>query len=167
MGRLWKWHWLWPYASFWHHHSQNAWKGLVWRIWICQDNDVPIRGFCHIGIRIFIDKVCRRSKEKQKADIDSIVKASIDITTVASASIALLLIVFATPLSTFLNAPSLASTFQALGLLIIVRAISTTQYGILAGFGDFKRIAYSNTLSGVVMIVGCILLPIIWESRGH
>ncbi len=66
MGRLWKWHWLWPYASFWHHHSQNAWKGLVWRIWLCQDNDVPIRGFCHIGIRIFIDKVCRRKQGKAK-----------------------------------------------------------------------------------------------------
>lgn len=114
--------------------------------------------FATLGLGYSSTKFVAESKEKQKADIDSIVKASIDITTVASASIALLLIVFATPLSTFLNAPSLASTFQALGLLIIVRAISTTQYGILAGFGDFKRIAYSNTLSGVVMIVGCIPL---------
>lgn len=95
---------------------------------------------------------------RDKALVFNIVRDSLKITIVSSSILALLLIVFATPLSIYLEEPSLAMPLRLLGLIVICRALTTTFSGILAGFDSFKVLAYNSIYSGIVMICTCVPL---------
>ena len=122
--------------------------------------------FSTLGLGYTSTKFVAEYMTKDATKLTSIVHASINITAVTSCIIALLLFIFAHPLSDFLNAPSLVMPFRFLGFIVIMRALSTTQFGIMAGFGDFKKIAYANAISGVFMFSICIPLTYYYSLRG-
>lgn len=96
----------------------------------------------------------------------SIVRDSMKITIGFSGFIALLLLLFADNLADFVDSPSLVNAFRALAGVIVFRAITTTQIGILAGFKDFKNVALNSLYSGLFMLAICVPLTYFWSLTG-
>lgn len=122
--------------------------------------------FSTLGLGYTSTKFVAEYMVKDASKLKSIVHASINITAVTSCVIALLLFVFAGQLSHFLNSPSLIMPFRVLGVIVVLRAMNTTQFGIMAGFGKFKNIAFVNAISGIFMISSCIPLTYYFSLKG-
>lgn len=122
--------------------------------------------FSTLGLGYTSTKFVAEYRARACGEIRGVIRASMDITLAISVAIALLLFVFARPLAEWLAAPTLCMAFQALGAIIVLRAVGTTQAGILAGFGDFRKLAYINTSSGVFMVTACVPLTWLWGLRG-
>ena len=56
--------------------------------------------------------------------------------------------------------------FQALAIVVVFKAVTTTQIGILAGFKDFKISAVNSFLSGIVMLLLCVPLTFYFGLSG-
>jgi len=94
--------------------------------------------FSTLGLGYTSTKFVAEFKSKNPRQVRPIINASIRITSAVSCTIALLLILFAHPLARYLNQPDMSLALQVLGFIVVVRALNTTQFGILAGFGNFK-----------------------------
>lgn len=122
--------------------------------------------FSTLGLGYTSTKYIAEYRAKDPSKIVGIARASLNITLFVSLLIALLLFVFASPLSIFLEAPSLKFPFQVLGIVLVLRALTTTQMGIMAGQGIFKSIAYVNFISGMLMLTLCIPLTYYLSLKG-
>lgn len=122
--------------------------------------------FSTLGLGYTSTKFIAQYKTDHPKYLRSIVKASISITTTISVAIAVALFSLAQPLSMYLNEPTLASAFRWLSAIIVFRAISTTQFGIISGFGSFKSIAVINILVGVFLLFSSAILTYFFGLKG-
>lgn len=122
--------------------------------------------FSTLGLGYTSTKFIAQYKTDHPKYLRSIVKASISITTTISVAIAVALFILAQPLSMYLNEPTLASAFRWLSAIIVFRAISTTQFGIISGFGNFKSIAVINILVGVFLLFSSAILTYFFGLKG-
>lgn len=122
--------------------------------------------FATLGLGYTSTKFIAEYKAKNKNQVAPIINASICITLTTSCIIAFCILIFATPLSGFLKAPDMALALRVLAAIVIIRALNTTQFGILAGLGEFKRIAQINTLSGLSLFGVCIPLTYFFSLEG-
>lgn len=125
-----------------------------------------IAAFSTFGLGYTSTKFVAEYKKKDKTQVNIIIDDSLLITAISSIFLASLFIIFAVPLAEFLNEPKLYLSFRMLGGIIIFKAISTTQNGILAGLGEFKRIAINNVIAGVFMMGICVPLTFYWGLLG-
>lgn len=102
----------------------------------------------------------------QKENVYSLVCSSLKVTLFTSSILAVLLIYFSNSLAHLLDEPSLSKAFQYLGIVIVAKALCTTQNGILAGFKSFKYIAINTIISGIVMFVLSISFTYFWGIEG-
>lgn len=117
-----------------------------------------IASFASFGLQYTSTKYIAEYKQKDPSQIISIAHDAIIITLYTSTIMCMLLMLFAKPLSNFINIPEMKIPFQILGCLIIFRGLISCQNGILAGLGEFKSIAYTNVISGSIMLALCIPL---------
>ena len=106
------------------------------------------------------------SIEDGSKSLRSIIKGAVAITFSFSLFLALVLIVFANHVAIFLEEPSIVVPLRYLAVLIVVRAINTTQIGILSGYKDFKSIAKNVTISGITMLLAAIPLAYYYSLIG-
>lgn len=84
-----------------------------------------------------------------------------------SGGMALLMFVFAPYVaSQWLDADHLATPLRILSVLIIFNAVTTTQIGVLSGFGRFKAIAQINCIIGVLTFLLSVLLTWLYDLNG-
>ena len=117
-----------------------------------------IAGFATLGLGISSTKYIANALKEDKSAVRALSRDAVQITVIFSALLAIGLLIAATPLARFLDEPGLAWAFRILGVIIICKALNTTQNGILAGFGDFRTIARNNVISSTVMLLGCVPL---------
>ncbi len=122
--------------------------------------------FSTLGLGYTSTKFVAEFKSKNTRQVRPIINASIRITSAVSGTIALLLILFAHPLARYLNQPDMSLALQVLGFIVVVRALNTTQFGILAGFGNFKVIAKINGISGITLFILCIPMTYFFSLKG-
>lgn len=122
--------------------------------------------FSTLGLGYTSTKFIAEHRTSSPEKIAGIIKASIQITSTISFSIAIILFIFAKPLALFLNEPSLQIAFQALGTIVILRAIYTTQIGLISGFGEFKNIAFINVVFGASLLALSIPTTFYWGLKG-
>lgn len=122
--------------------------------------------FATLGLGYTSTKFVAEYVTRDLTQVRGVVRASLLITTVLGLSIATLLFLFSTSLAAWLDEPTLRTAFQALGVIIVLRALATTQMGLLSGFGAFKPLAFINTISGVFMLAVCIPLTYLLGLRG-
>jgi len=115
-----------------------------------------IASFATFGLGFTSTKYIAQYISEQSQYIKCIVRDSITITLVFSGLIALLLVSFAHPLANFVEEPSLKIAFQALAGVVMFRAITRTQIGILSGFKQFQLIARNSVISGIFLLLICI-----------
>lgn len=122
--------------------------------------------FATLGLGYTSTKFVAEYKTKDKSQVAPIINASVCITLTTSCVVAFCILIFATPLANFLKEPAMALALRVLAAIVIIRALNTTQCGILAGLGEFKKIAQVNTFSGLSLFVACIPLTYFFSLEG-
>lgn len=98
--------------------------------------------------------------------LKSLVNGIIKITLVFSSFLGLLLLLFATEIARFIDAPYLDNCLRYSSIIVVLNALNSTQIGILSGFKEFKRLAVINSYSGVVTFVSAIVLTYYYGIDG-
>lgn len=122
--------------------------------------------FAAMGLGFTTTKYIAYHLQESPKYVKSILSDSLVITLSFSGFIALLLVCFAKPFAIMIKAPSLTIAFQALAAIIIFKAITTTQIGLLSGFKQFKIIAYNSVFSGLFLLISCVPLTYVWGLKG-
>lgn len=65
-----------------------------------------------------------------------------------------------------LEAPHLTTPLRFVSVWIIFNAVTTTQIGVLAGFGDFKGMAKVNTIVGITTFFSSLVFTYYWQLNG-
>lgn len=125
-----------------------------------------IASFATFGLGFTSTKFVAEFVHKEKSHIRSISNDALLLTFLNSFVMSLLLQIFAEPLANFLDEPGLDVAFRLLGWIVVVRAIVTTQSGILAGMSAFRQIAQNSVYSGLFMLVVCVPLTYFWGLKG-
>ena len=125
-----------------------------------------IASFASLGLGVTSTKFIAQQLDDSPQFVKSVIKDSILLTIGFSGSIAILLFCFATPFAILIKEPSLYIAFRVLAIIIVFRAITTTQIGLLAGFKKFKTIAINGLLSGSFMLIICIPLTYYLGLKG-
>lgn len=122
--------------------------------------------FAAMGLGFTTTKFISFHLKESPENVKSILRDSNIITLSFSGTIAIILICFAKPFAILIKAPSLIIAFQALAAIIVFKAITTTQIGLLAGFKEFKIIARNGVLSGLFLLITCVPLIYLWGLKG-
>lgn len=110
----------------------------------------------------YVSDFCQNKCEYVK----SVVYDSLKITLGFSLIIAGLLAFFSDNIAGYIETPNLANAFRLLAVVIVCRALSTTQIGVLSGLKCFPTIALNSVLSGGVMLVLCIPFTYYFSLKG-
>lgn len=103
---------------------------------------------------------------ENKTHVRSIMRDAMKITLCFSSALALLILIFANQLANFLDAPQLSMALRFMSIIIVFKALNTTQNGVLAGLKDFRRLGINSILSGVFMLAVCFPLTYQFELVG-
>lgn len=122
--------------------------------------------FATFGLGDTSTKFVAEYLQKKPTDVPSIIVSCIKITLAFSIFICTLLVVFAGPISTFVNEPRLANPFRFLGIIIVFRAIGSVCAGLLGGIKSYKRLGINNIISGASMLALSIPLTLLWGLKG-
>lgn len=125
-----------------------------------------IASFATFGLGFTSTKYIAQYVTEQKQYVKSIIRDSMTITLVFSGMIAILLIVFAQQLADYAEAPSLRISFQALAGVIVFKAMTTTQIGLLSGLKEFKSTARNSVASGAFLLISCIPFTYFYGLKG-
>ena len=125
-----------------------------------------VASFATFGLGFTSTKYIAQHIESHSEFLRSIIYDSIKITLSFSSLIAVILIAFAESLSEYVSEPSLKIAFQALAGIIICKALTTTQVGILSGFKEFKETGRNGILSGIFMLVLSVPLTFFYGLKG-
>lgn len=125
-----------------------------------------VAAFATFGLGYTSTRFVAKAKREDPSQICGIVHSSFLITIASSSVLAILLFIFAYPLAEFIEEPSLALAFRLLGVITILKALLTTQNGVLAGLGDFKGLARNNVISGLSLLVLCVPLTVLFSVKG-
>lgn len=125
-----------------------------------------IASFATFGLGFTSTKYIAQFMNEKCEYVRCIIRDSLFITLLFSGLISVVLMFFSGPLANYVNAPELKIAFQALAIVVVFKAITTTQIGILAGFKDFKITARNSFLSGFFMLAMCVPLTYFWGLKG-
>lgn len=117
-----------------------------------------IASFSTLGLGFTSTKYIADAISNSPYSLRGIIKTSLETTFCFSLFLCLLLFVFAEELAGYINEPQAASSFRALGVIIVLRAINTISTGILAGYKAFKTVGINSVVSGGVLLVFSIIL---------
>lgn len=122
--------------------------------------------FATFGLGITSTKFLSEYLQEKNHYALSLMRDSLRITLVFSLCIAVLILLAAPALSSYLKHPSLALAFRMLSGIIVFKALVTTQQGILAGLHAFRAAGINNILAGLSMLVISVPLTYWFGLRG-
>jgi len=123
--------------------------------------------FSTLGLGYTATKYIAEYKEKKSEYIPIIIKYSRNITLVLSSIMAVVLFFTSTYVSNvILEAPHLKTPLKLVSGWLVFNALTTTQIGILAGFGEFKGMARINMLVGFITFIFTVVFTYFWSLLG-
>ena len=125
-----------------------------------------IAAFSTFGLSYTTTKFIAEFKSKDPSCLRSITEASLSLSVVCSFVLSVLIFCFAEDLAQFINAPQLKPAFRFLSVITILRAISMTGAGLLAGYKSFKELGMNNIISGLVMVIAAVPLTYFYGLFG-
>lgn len=141
-------------------------KDLYGEYGLVKTNMFYMAGFATFGLVFSSTRFVAKFIKEDPSQIIDVVISSTKITFTFSSIMALTLCVASKPLEHFLNTPGLAPIFRTLAIVIVLKALASTGNGILAGLGQFEKLAKSTVLSGICMFSACIPLTYFWGLYG-
>lgn len=125
-----------------------------------------IAGFATFGLGYTSTKFVAEYINTKKEQVKDVIWSSVAITFIMSSILCLFLFFFATPLAVYIDEPKLSSAFQYLGVIIVLRALSVTENGILSGMKQFRSLAVNSIMSGLCLLICGALLTYCWSVKG-
>lgn len=122
--------------------------------------------FATFGLGDTSTKYIAEHIQNDSANVRNIVTASLRIVLAFSIVLCLALFVSAQPIASYIGEPHLAASFRFLGIIIVVKAISTVCAGILGGLKKYRRLGINNITSGLLMMGLCIPLTRLYSLNG-
>jgi O-antigen/teichoic acid export membrane protein len=123
--------------------------------------------FSTFGLGYTATKYVAEYKKSKPELIAIILKYSQGITLLVSGIMAILLFVFSVQISEFvLKAAHLSNSIRLISVWIILNAFTTTQIGVLAGFGAFKEMAKINVIIGIISFIFSVTLTYFYGLNG-
>jgi len=134
-------------------------KDIYGEYGIIRNTILTIGIFSTFGLGYTATKYIAEFKFNAPEKIKIFIKYAIQITLIFSALMSLLLFIFSKEVSIYLlDVKHLETPLRILAILIVFNALSSTQIGILAGFGKFKEIAKINSIIGILTFLFSIVL---------
>lgn len=125
-----------------------------------------IASFATLGLGVTSTKYIATLLNSKPIHVKNVIHDAMTITVIFSSIIAIIIFIIAPFLANLLNEEQLVLALRALSVVIIFKAITTTQIGVLAGFKEFKTIALNSLSSGLLMLVICVPLTYFWGLKG-
>lgn len=125
-----------------------------------------LAAFATFGLGTTSTKYVARLEKTEYGYLRSVTKSVLKITLLFSSSLCILLFLTARPLANYLKAPDLSVAFEFLGIIIVLRAMSSSCAGLLAGYKLFKPLGINNIIAGVVMLVISYPMTLVWGVYG-
>lgn len=125
-----------------------------------------VASFATFGLGFTSTKFIASSIQEHPFHVKNIIQDALWITLSFSVSVALVLFVFAPQIADYLEEPKLVLSFRALSIVIVFKALSTTQIGILSGAKKFKEVARNNLCAGFSLLVLSVPLTYLGGLRG-
>lgn len=125
-----------------------------------------IAAFSTFGLGYTSTKFIADSLATNSKDTKGIIDASMMITWTVSCFMCIFLFVFSSQLANYINTPQLSLAFKYLGIILISKAVSTTQTGILAGYKAFKELGINNIIFGIFLFLSSIVLTYYYSITG-
>lgn len=122
--------------------------------------------FATLGLGFTSTKFIADAVQQSKACLRNTIRISLLTTFVFGLLLCVLLFLFSATIARWINEPSVEPAFKALGVIIILRALSVTSIGILAGFKDFKRTGINSIISGLSLLLTAYPLTSVWGLTG-
>jgi O-antigen/teichoic acid export membrane protein len=123
--------------------------------------------FSTLGLGYTATKYVAEYKISRPDYVPLILKYARNITLVVSSIIAVVLFFSANYVSAIiLEAPQLKLPLQLVSAWLVFNAVTTTQIGVLSGFGEFKAMAKISAIVGVVTFVLSVLFTYLWSLIG-
>lgn len=129
-------------------------------------NLIMIATFSTFGLGYTSTKFISECKESAQNKIYFIHRYASTLTVVFSLFLAALVFIFAKPLAVYLEGEHLYNILRISSIAILFNAVTTTQIGELSGFGEYRRIAINNTISGIITFISSVLLVYLWGIEG-
>lgn len=125
-----------------------------------------IASFATLGLGVTSTKYIATLLNSKPIHVKNVIHDAMTITVIFSSIIAIIIFIIAPFIANLLNEEQLVLALRALSVVIIFKAITTTQIGVLAGFKEFKTIAINSLSSGLLMLVICVPLTYFWGLKG-
>lgn len=128
---------------------------------------ITIGIFSTFGLGYTATKFVAELRVNNKEIINSFIHRANIITIVFSGIMAILLFSFSNEVSVYIfKGADLQFPLRILSVLIVFNAVTSTQIGILSGFGKFKEIAKINTVVGFLTFSFSIFLTYLYSFNG-
>ena len=131
-----------------------------------RNNLTMIAVFSSLGLGYTSTKFIAESKDKDHEKVNIVHKIVSNITLVTSLLIMLVVLIFASPISLWLEADGLDKLLRLSSVAIVFNAINSTQIGELSGFNAYKKIAKNNTWTGIITFITSIVLTYYYNIVG-
>lgn len=119
------------------------------------------------GLGYTATKFIADSRNLSKNKLIGLVKTVNKITWFSSGILTLLVLLFAREIATIaFRAEHLSNSLRIVAFLILFNALTTTQVGVLSGFGEFKKMAKWTAVVGVFTFLVCVLLTFKYGLNG-
>lgn len=106
-------------------------------------------------------------RKEDKNNTKQVIQASINLTFIISCVIALLILIFSKEIATvYLKLPHLDVYLKGVAIWVVLNAITTTQTGILAGLGAYKKMALYSFYVGVFSFVSTLIGTYFFHFKG-
>lgn len=127
---------------------------------------LTVSGVVTFGLGITSTRYVARMIESDPDHIKELIRDAQRITIAFSGTLGTILFITAPWVAKYLDGIEFSSALRMLACLIVIRAIITTQNGILSGLKKFDSVARNNIASGLLMIVTCVPLTYIFNLNG-
>ncbi|WRQ33759.1 oligosaccharide flippase family protein [Bacteroidales bacterium MB20-C3-3] len=142
-------------------------KDIYGEYGIIKNTIISLSIFSTFGLGYTSTKYVAEYKETRPEFLDLIIRYSKFISLTVSGLVALSLFIFAKTLSEqILDAPHLYKSIRVVSVWVVIRSLTTTQIGVMAGFGQFKKMAYIEGIVGVLTFTLSILFTYEWGLLG-
>lgn len=141
-------------------------KDLYGEYGIVKTTMIYIASFATLGLGFTSTKYVAATIQEKREYVHSIIRDALKISVAFSCLVAILIVIFAPYLAGYMDEPSLVSPLRYLAAIIVFKSVTTTLIGILAGFKEFKSIAFNSLWSGVFLIATCVPLTYLWSVNG-
>lgn len=141
-------------------------KDLYGEYGIVKSTMVYAANFASFGLSVTSTKYVVQAIKEHPDCILSTIRNILRSAICFSIIVAVLILSLAKPLAAYLGSEELAMPLRVMAIMMIARSVNFTATGIIAGLGEFRKMAINNVISGIYMVLVCFPLTKAFSLNG-